>query len=94
MIAQACHASTAILWQHRDHANVIAYMDNLDHMYKVVMEVKNESQLIKVCDSLDAAGILYKRWIEQPENILTGIATVPYEREQLGDTLKPCSLFR
>ncbi len=94
MIAQACHASTAVLWQHRDHANVVEYMSDLDHMHKVVMEVKNESQLLKVCDALDKTGILYKRWVEQPENLLTGIATIPYVREQLGDALKPCSLFR
>lgn len=39
VIAQACHASTAALWSHRNDPNTIAYTNELDDMHKVVLEV-------------------------------------------------------
>eukprot|EP01047_Picozoa_sp_COSAG01_P131158 COSAG01_NODE_60847_length_292_cov_1.088083_1_plen_45_part_01 len=44
-------------------------------MTKVVMEVKNQSQLAKLADNLSAAGIVFKLWIEEPEGIPTALAT-------------------
>ena len=40
VIAQACHASTAALWSHRNDPNTIAYTNELDDMHKVVLEVR------------------------------------------------------
>lgn len=40
VIAQACHASTAAIWSHRDDPNTITYTNELDHMHKVVLEVR------------------------------------------------------
>ena len=40
VIAQACHASTAALWSHRNDPNTIAYTNELDNMHKVVLEVR------------------------------------------------------
>ena len=40
VIAQACHASTAALWSHRDDPNTIKYTSELDNMRKVVLEVR------------------------------------------------------
>lgn len=39
VIAQACHASTAALWMHRDDSNTLQYTSDLDNMHKVVLEV-------------------------------------------------------
>ncbi|XP_068736157.1 putative peptidyl-tRNA hydrolase PTRHD1 isoform X2 [Montipora capricornis] len=39
VIAQACHASTAALWSHRNDPNTIKYTSELDNMRKVVLEV-------------------------------------------------------
>ena len=39
MVAQGCHASTAVMHMYRDHSNVLQYMSDLDHMHKVVLEV-------------------------------------------------------
>jgi len=63
-------------------------------MTKVVYEVKNENQLRKVIEKLEDAKLDYKSWTEQPENILTAIATKPYRREDVGDAFKKCQLFR
>lgn len=42
IIAQACHASSAALWQYRDDPNVLAYVapDALPRMRKVVLEAR------------------------------------------------------
>ena len=39
VIAQACHASTAILWMYRNDSNTLQYTTDLDNMHKVVLEV-------------------------------------------------------
>ena len=40
VITQACHASTAALWTFRNDPNTIQYTSELDHMHKVVLEVR------------------------------------------------------
>ena len=42
LVAQGCHASTAVLHMYRDHGNVVQYLSNLDHMHKVVLEARND----------------------------------------------------
>lgn len=39
VIAQCCHATTAVNHLHRDDADVLAYFDDLDNMHKVVLQV-------------------------------------------------------
>ena len=39
VIAQACHASTAVLWMYRNDSNTLQYTTDLDHMHKVILEV-------------------------------------------------------
>jgi len=41
VIAQACHASTAILWMHRNDSNTLQYTTDLDNMHKVILEVSH-----------------------------------------------------
>ncbi len=45
VVAQACHATTALLWEHKSDASVIQYMANMDTMRKVVLEVIAESRI-------------------------------------------------
>ena len=39
IVAQACHASTAVLHLYRDDPNVVDYFSDIDLMHKVVLEV-------------------------------------------------------
>ena len=41
MVAQACHASAAVLHQFKDDSNTQQYLKDLDSMHKVVLEVSN-----------------------------------------------------
>ena len=40
VIAQACHACTAIIYQFRNDEHVINYTSDMDNMHKCVLEVK------------------------------------------------------
>eukprot|EP00966_Prymnesium_polylepis_P137856 3185978-Prymnesium_polylepis.1 len=94
VIAQACHASTAVMFEHRDDAAVTAYLGKLDSMYKVVKEVKGEPQLLTLAEKLRSEGIAHKVWLEQPENMPTAIALKPYPRSQVAPLLKKYQLFK
>lgn len=39
VIAQCCHATTAVNHLHRDDAATVSYFSDLDRMHKVVLEV-------------------------------------------------------
>ena len=39
LVAQGCHACTAVIHTHRDSGNVVQYLSDLDRMHKVVLEV-------------------------------------------------------
>ena len=45
VIAQACHASTAVLWTYRNDPHTIEYTSELDHMHKVVLEVRHATNV-------------------------------------------------
>ncbi|KAJ9077357.1 hypothetical protein DSO57_1017495 [Entomophthora muscae] len=94
IIAQACHASTAVLHQHSSLPSTKEYLENLEQMHKVVLETKNENSLLAVANNLTELGIPHCCWIENPENIKTCIATAPVLRSDLKDALKKCSLYR
>lgn len=63
--AQCCHAATAVIFNHRDDPEVLAYAADLDHMRKVVLEIKGEVQLRNLAERLEANGVPHKLWIEQ-----------------------------
>ena len=39
LVAQGCHACTAVIHTHREDANVVQYLSDIDRMHKVVLEV-------------------------------------------------------
>lgn len=40
LVAQACHASTAVLHLNKDDEITMQYLEDLDNMHKVVLEVR------------------------------------------------------
>ncbi|XP_026731842.1 putative peptidyl-tRNA hydrolase PTRHD1 [Trichoplusia ni] len=83
VVAQACHASTAVLHLYKDDEHTIQYLSDMDNMHKVVLEVPNEESLKKVAEKLKENSISHKLWIEQPENIPTCLAMKPYPKDEV-----------
>ncbi|CEP17580.1 hypothetical protein [Parasitella parasitica] len=97
VMTQACHAATAILHITREEEPTKKYLADLDNMHKVVLETKNEGSLEKLAAVLTEHQIPFKKWIEQPENIATALATAPLSPrspEVLEAFKKCCSLYR
>ncbi|CAL5221122.1 g3257 [Coccomyxa viridis] len=96
IIAQACHAATAALWQSREADSTKQYCsaDQLDHMHKVVLEIKGETQLLNLASKLQETGIQHKLWIEQPENFPTCLATAPLQKDSIQQHFKKLKLCK
>ncbi|KAI8068176.1 peptidyl-tRNA hydrolase II domain-containing protein [Gilbertella persicaria] len=97
VMTQACHAATAVLHITREDENTKEYLASLDYMHKVVLETKNEGSLEKLAEALTTHNIPFKKWIEQPENIPTALATAPLRSrspEVLEAFKKCCSLYK
>lgn len=94
IIAQACHACTAVLHLYRDDENVVQYTSDLDNMHKVVLEAKNEGDLRTLSDKLSEGSIHHKLWIEQPEDYATCLAAKPYPKEEVQKYFKKFKLFK
>ncbi|KAI9013610.1 peptidyl-tRNA hydrolase II domain-containing protein [Hyaloraphidium curvatum] len=86
LMAQAAHASTALIWKHRDSADVQEYMQGVDTgtLRKVVTEVPDEATLRSLGDELRSnSRILVHEFCEQPEDIITCTAIGPCRRSSL-----------
>ncbi|KAG2449628.1 hypothetical protein HYH02_005161 [Chlamydomonas schloesseri] len=96
VVAQACHASSAAMWMYKDEPDTQAYLapDNIDHMRKVVLEIKDEAALRKLSEALTAAGVGHKLWVEQPEDYPTCLATRPYRKSQVAQYFKKFQLSK
>jgi peptidyl-tRNA hydrolase len=64
LIAQACHASIAVIWEHRTDPDVIEYAEQAQQMRKVVLEAKDESQLNELSEKLNSQTFLHKLWVK------------------------------
>lgn len=94
IIAQACHAVTAVTHLFHDDEYVQTYLKDLDNMHKVVLEATDESSLNKLRDTLNENDIKHKLWIEQPENIPTCLVAKPYPKEEVQKYFKKFKLFK
>ncbi|ALC48433.1 CG14903 [Drosophila busckii] len=94
VIAQCCHATAATMSMFATDADTKTYLEDMDHMHKVVLEVKNEGALLKLSEKLEENDIEHKLWIEQPENIPTCIALKPYKKEVVHQYVKNLHLLR
>lgn len=85
VIAQGCHAATAALWMHREDeiSQLYCSKENIDHMHKVVLCVKGETQLVNLSKKLTNNEVAHKLWMEQPENMPTCLATKPYVKSEV-----------
>ena len=94
LIAQACHAATAVMHQFYDHEDTKAYLGEINSMHKIVLEVKDEDELNKLKDRLEVGLVDHKLWIEQPENFPTCLAVRPYPKNQVQKFFKGLKLYK
>lgn len=94
LIAQACHAVTAVTHLFYDDEHTQLYLKDLDNMHKVVLEAPNEESLKTLNSKLLEANIKHKLWIEQPENIPTCLVAKPYPKEEVQKYFKKFKLFK
>lgn len=94
LIAQACHASTAVIVENLSKDVVKSYVEDINDMRKVVLSCPDEATLNRVSSELVSNGIPHKLWIEKPEGIPTCIATMPHYRSELRLFFKDFKLLR
>lgn len=63
-------------------------------MHKVVLEAKDEADLMDIDSRLSQGNIDHVLWREQPENIITAIATKPYVKSAYGMILRHLRLLK
>ncbi|XP_075255272.1 putative peptidyl-tRNA hydrolase PTRHD1 [Convolutriloba macropyga] len=94
LVAQACHASTAIIHLTYSHTDTQTYLEDLDNMHKVVLKCELLSDLTSLSELLKEKEIDHKLWIEQPENYATCLAIRPMRKEEVFEYVKDFKLFR
>ncbi|XP_043918327.1 putative peptidyl-tRNA hydrolase PTRHD1 isoform X1 [Protopterus annectens] len=94
VITQACHAATAAIHLYYSDQSTVDYLRELDSMHKVVLEAADETSLTNLAETLKAAGVDHKLWIEQPENIPTCLALKPYPKELVQKHFKKFKLLK
>ncbi|XP_060066029.1 putative peptidyl-tRNA hydrolase PTRHD1 [Ylistrum balloti] len=94
LIAQACHACTAVMHNFREETTTQQYLADIERMHKVVLEANNEESLMALAEKLKAENVDHKLWIEQPEDIPTCIATRPYQKDLIQSHFKKFKLMK
>lgn len=61
---------------------------------KVVLEVKGEQQLQNLSNRLKENRLGHKLWVEQPENFVTCLATVPCSKAKVQQYFKKFQLCK
>ena len=78
LVAQACHAVSSTIQNYNSSDNVRDYLNDLPNMHKVVFKITKDD-IKSIETSLDRFNINYSSWVEQPENVITCICTVPID---------------
>ena len=63
-------------------------------MHKVVLEVKDDTELLAISATLKMNKIDHILWREQPENIVTALATKPCAKGIFGTLLRHLRLLK
>ena len=63
-------------------------------MHKVVLEVKDDAELLDISATLKMNKIDHILWREQPENIVTALATKPCTKSIFGTLLRHLRLLK
>jgi len=93
LMNQALHAVSGAVWTMRNDPKMTEYMSEMAIMRKVTLEAKNENHMRNLINALHSKQISVFEWIEQPENLLTAIATMPCRKSEVGDVFKKYQLF-
>ncbi|XP_059473633.1 putative peptidyl-tRNA hydrolase PTRHD1 [Neocloeon triangulifer] len=94
VLAQACHACTAVTHLFYEDEHMKEYLADLDSMRKIVLEAPSEDSLKNLAASLTEANVPHKLWIEQPENFPTCLATKPSPKLNVQEYFKKFKLFK
>lgn len=94
VLAQACHAVTAVTHLFYEDDQTKLYLSDLDNMHKVVLEAPDEQSMVNLKNKLEENSVKHKMWVEQPENIPTCIAVKPYPKEEVQKYFKKFKLFK
>lgn len=63
-------------------------------MHKVVLEAKDDTELADISATLKANSIEHVLWREQPENVITALATKPCVKSAFGTLLRHLRLLK
>lgn len=94
LVAQACHAATAVIHLFYSDEHTQTYLADLDHMHKVILEAPDEVALRTLAAKLTEAGIDHKLWVEQPEDFPTCLAVKPYPKMEVQKHFKKFKLYK
>ncbi|CAF0733228.1 unnamed protein product [Adineta ricciae] len=95
IIAQACHASSAILHKTSNDELTKSYLSDLDRMHKIILSIEGgETEINEISDILKQNSIVHYLWIEQPENIPTAIAVKPHYKKDIEHFFSKYKLYR
>ena len=61
---------------------------------KVVLEATGEAQLREIAAAMEAAGVVHKLWVEQPEDFVTALATAPALKGRVAPLVKKLKLCK
>ncbi|CAH0554075.1 unnamed protein product [Brassicogethes aeneus] len=94
VLAQACHAVTAVTHLYHDDEHTQEYLKDLDNMHKVVLSAPDEKSIKDLKCKLEEGDVKHKLWIEQPENIPTCLVAKPYPKDEVQKYFKKFKLFK
>merc|ERR1719221_1524687 len=94
VINQACHLCTAVAWEAKTDSEAVEFMSEASaQMTNYTMGAKDTAELDKVAGRLRDAGLPFKLWVEQPENISVGLATWPRRKSVVEKCFKGVRRF-
>ncbi|KAI0983310.1 hypothetical protein GJ496_004542 [Pomphorhynchus laevis] len=92
LIAQGIHASIAAVHKYRDHSDTMQYL-NSDEMTTVVLAIDSEASIRSLIDTLSRNHVDHVCWIENPENVLSSLATRPLRKNSVKHLFQHLKLF-
>ncbi|MES1911960.1 MAG: hypothetical protein MHM6MM_004315, partial [Cercozoa sp. M6MM] len=94
LVSQGVHAATAVLRDHAEQEEVREFLaERSFQMHVCTLAVKSEAELDKYANKLQEKGLHFHLWTEQPDNIKSALATVPYARSILKPLFKKLRLL-
>ena len=94
LVAQGAHASVAALHESRDEPATQAYLADLGAMHKIVLAAPSAEAIEGVAAALRSASLGARVWVEQPEMVVTALATAPARRSVLAAFFQGLKLLR